>query len=93
MAEFCAGCALDGVSGGDFAGWLAGVPGYEWWLCEGCGWHRFDDAGQPACAPGGASTPTVRDQACPRCLRARVAELVASPEFDSDTGPVGGEPR
>jgi hypothetical protein len=52
MADFCLPCTEeDGLPGNDFAGWLGGLPGYAWGLCEGCGRHRFNDAGDRECSP------------------------------------------
>ncbi len=69
MADFCAACTRDGMPGNDLAGWLDGAPGDRWALCEGCGLHRFDDAGEPACAPGGRSE---LGQLCGQCWTAEV---------------------
>ncbi|MGH3889391.1 MAG: hypothetical protein ACRDSZ_23000 [Pseudonocardiaceae bacterium] len=64
MASWCAPCAgVEGVSA-DFVGWLAAGE-LDWGLCEGCGWHVFDDAGRPACAP---HTPAPAGEACGGCL-------------------------
>jgi hypothetical protein len=65
MALFCAPCARAvGLAGSDLAGWLAG-GGLEWGLCEGCGWHLLDAAGNPACAP---HEPAAVGEACGACL-------------------------
>lgn len=65
MADFCGACARDGMPGNDLLGWLDGSTGYRWALCEGCGFHRFDDAGERACVSGGC--PGL-GESCPQCL-------------------------
>ncbi len=65
MASWCALCAgVEGLAVSDFVGWLPD-GGCDWGLCAGCGWHLFDDAGRPACAP---RAPTPVGQACGACL-------------------------
>lgn len=65
MASFCAPCArVDGLSASDFAGWLPD-GGLDWGLCEGCGWHLFENDGNPACE---VREPAAFGSACTRCL-------------------------
>lgn len=67
MADFCAFGTRQGDPGNDFAGWLGGTAGHEWGLCEGCGTHLFDDAGEPVCAPGETPAPPRGALRCPQC--------------------------
>jgi len=55
---------FDEPGSSDFDGWLYGMPGWKWGLCEACGTHRFDDAGRSQCA---ANTFTPLGTACPVC--------------------------
>ena len=76
MADFCLSCTRDeGLPGNDFAGWLDGLPGVEWGLCEGCGRHLFDNAGQAVCASTSELSPAGGLHDCPRCIAAFEARI------------------
>lgn len=69
MADFCGACERDGLPGvDDFRGWLQGRPGFAWGLCEGCGLHLFDDAGEGACRDEGGPLVAAVGDACPACI-------------------------
>lgn len=64
MADFCAPCARElGLPESDFVGWLAGA-GFAWGLCEGCGRHLFDNAGERACS---GELLEAHEEACIAC--------------------------
>lgn len=58
MANFCAPCVVElfgpdvDRTRNDFAGWLTNLDelgGWDLGLCEGCGTHLFDNAGERHC--------------------------------------------
>lgn len=73
MADFCAPCTRGGLPGNDLDGWLAGSPGYAWAMCEGCGSHLFDNAGERFCRDEVGLSPAGGMAACPRCDSAALA--------------------
>ena len=82
MADFCASCTeIDGLPGNDLDNWLRGLPGYAWTLCEGCGDHRFDNAGRRACQPTTSGREVVSPAGgllpCPDCI----AHAIKAQEF------------
>lgn len=70
MADFCYGCTLELTGETEYArrnDMLA--MGGHWALCEGCGSHRFTDAGVSLCGIR-PREDEVTMEPCERCLKA-----------------------
>jgi len=79
MAEFCGACTeaeMDIPAGeNDFVGWLTGLSiEWGWGLCEGCGYHAFNNQGQRRCGTSGVSWGS-----CEECQRLLDADATLRP--------------
>lgn len=80
MADFCAPCTAEmfdvPADQNDFFGWLTGSgETWAWTLCEGCGYHTFNNQGQRRCGKVGVAW-----KPCEECERLLAADGAPPPE-------------
>ena len=86
MAAFCAPCTPELFGAdvprqlNDLVGWLdeQGLTARSWTLCEGCGLHLFDNAGERCCTAAPAADAAPELDPCRDCLHIDLAPAGAA---------------